>query len=155
MLLKILTDSSTVGKLYQPASDSLPTLMNVPSARRFGVSLLGRPIYREEKNDAKVSKLPIWVNRKIALAPLHFCEKLRGSDTSDPREGRGDGGALRGTTRRWSFHGSGRGRRPSASLCGNAFGMADESEIPGRCFREARRHPRAQSKRPSQNTGSK
>ena len=91
----------------------------------------------------------------LQLAPHPFCEKLRGSDTSEPREGRGDSGALRGTTRRWSFHGSGRGRRPSASLCGNAFGIADQSGIPGRCFRESRRHPRAQSKRSSQNNGSK
>ena len=91
----------------------------------------------------------------LPLAPLHFCQKLRGSDTSEPREGRGDSGALRGTTRRWSFPGSGRGRRPSASLCGNAFGIAYERGIPGRCFRESRRHPRAQSKRSSQNNGSK
>jgi hypothetical protein len=35
------------------------------------------------------------------------------------------------------------------------YGIADESGIPGRCFRESRRHPRAQSKRSSQNNGSK
>ena len=91
-----------------------------------------------------------FLQRLGRLALLHFCEKLRGSDPSESQEGRGDSGALRGTTRRWSFHGSGRGRRPSASLCGKALGIADESGIPGRCFRESRRHPRAQSKRSSQ-----
>ena len=30
------------------------------------------------------------------------------------------------------------------------FGFADENEVPGRCFRESRRRPRAQSKRSSQ-----
>ena len=39
-----------------------------------------------------------------------------------------------------------RGRRPSASLCGNAFGIADDGQDPGRCFRESRRYPRARSK---------
>ena len=86
------------------------------------------------------------VKYQMQLAPLHFCKNIKGSDTSEPRQGRGDSDALRGTTRRWSFHGSGRGRRPSASLCGNAFGIADESGIPGRCFRKSHRHPRAQSK---------
>jgi len=31
-------------------------------------------------------------------------------------------------------------------LCGKPFGFAAESEDPGRCFRKARRHPRAHSK---------
>jgi len=84
------------------------------------------------------------------LALFHFCEGIRGSEPSDPRERRGDSAALRETTRRWSFHGLGRSRRPSASLRGNPFGFADESGVPSRCFRESRRRPRAQSKPSSQ-----
>ena len=45
-------------------------------------------------------------------------------------EGRGDGVALRGTTRRWSFHGPGRGRRPSAFRCGNHFVPQMKAEFP-------------------------
>jgi hypothetical protein len=33
------------------------------------------------------------INMMKSLAPLPFCQKLRGSDTSEPREGRGDSGA--------------------------------------------------------------
>ena len=44
----------------------------------------------------------------MKLSPLvHFCENIRGLDTSKPRQGRGDSAALRGTTRPWSFHGLG------------------------------------------------
>jgi hypothetical protein len=44
------------------------------------------------------------------------------------------------------FPGMRRGRRPSASYCGNPFGFANECGIPGRGFRESRRRPRALSK---------
>ena len=32
--------------------------------------------------------------------PVHFCKNIRGSDISEPRQGRGDSAALRETTRR-------------------------------------------------------
>jgi hypothetical protein len=41
---------------------------------------------------------------------------------------------------------AGGGRRPSASLCGKTVGFAERNKNPDRCFRESRRHPRAQSK---------
>jgi hypothetical protein len=77
-------------------------------------------------------------------------KKYKGFEYLQVSAGRGDGAALRETTRRRSFHRTRRGRRPSASLCGNAFDFAEESEGPGRCFRESRRHPRAQTRLPPQ-----
>jgi len=62
---------------------------------------------------------------------------------SESRQGRGDGAALRETTRHRPFHGMRRGRRLSASPCGKPFGFTEESRVPGRCFRESRRRPRA------------
>jgi len=79
------------------------------------------------------------------LAILHFCQNIRESSLSNTGQGRGDGTAIRETTRRWSFQGMGRGLRPSASPCGNPIGSAEESGVPGRCFRESRRRPRAPS----------
>ena len=88
----------------------------------------------------------------LKLASLHFSKNIRRSDISEARPGRGNSAALRETTRRWSFHGIRRGHRPSASLCGIPFGFADESGLPGRCFRESRRRPHAQTKLLSQKT---
>jgi hypothetical protein len=79
------------------------------------------------------------------LALFQFWKNIRGSDISKLREERGDNAAPGGAPS-WSFHGSERRRRPSASVCGNLLGFADESRIPGRRFREARRRPRVQSK---------
>jgi hypothetical protein len=45
-------------------------------------------------------------------------------------EGRGDSAAFHGTTRRWSFHGLGRGRRPSASPCGNPMDSKRKAWFP-------------------------
>jgi hypothetical protein len=55
---------------------------------------------------------------------------MKGSDTSEPRPGRGDSATLRGTTRCWSFQGSGEGRRPFASLCGNPLVAPNKARFP-------------------------
>jgi len=60
--------------------------------------------------------------------------KPKESHISQLPQGRGDNAAFPETTRQWSFHGRGRGRRPSASLCGNLFGFGGESEIPAGAF---------------------
>ena len=66
----------------------------------------------------------------LRLAPLYFCKNIKGSDTLESRQGRGDSGALRGTTRHWSFQGSGEGRRPFASLCGNPLVAPNKARFP-------------------------
>ncbi len=89
--------------------------------------------------------------RQDIFCPLvHFCINIRGSYISERSQGRGGSTALRETTRPWSFHRMGGDHRPSASLCGNAFGFVGEGGIPGRCFRKTRRRPRAPSKLSSQ-----
>jgi hypothetical protein len=79
-----------------------------------------------EENSREKSK----IDKKNNLAPLHFCKNIKGSDTSESRQGRGDSGALRGTTRHWSFQGSGEGRRPFASLCGNHLVAHNKAGFP-------------------------
>ena len=80
----------------------------------------------------------------ISRQPSLF-KKHKGAEYFEVPAGHGDSNALLETTRRWSFHGRGRGRRPSAFLCGTPFGYGDESGDPDQCFRESRRHPRAPS----------
>jgi hypothetical protein len=70
----------------------------------------------------------------IILAPLHFSKSTRESDPSKFPQGHGDSAALRETTRRWSFHEMRRGRRPSASLCGNHLVSPRKAEIPAGAF---------------------
>ena len=71
---------------------------------------------------------------------------LREFNNSNAREGRGGSPALRETTRRWPFHGMGRGKDSLASPCGNPVSFTLENRNPGRCFRESRCRPRAQTK---------
>ena len=82
----------------------------------------------------------------ILACPPSLFKKHKGVKYFEVSAGHGDSAALREITRRWFFHGTRRGRRPSAFLCGIPFGFADESGDPGRCFRKSHRHPRAQSK---------
>ena len=79
------------------------------------------------------------------MPPFTF-QKNKGVKYFEVSAGHGDSAALREITRRWFFHGSRRGLRPSAFLCGIPFGFTDERVDPGRCFRKSHRHPRAQSK---------
>ena len=81
----------------------------------------------------------------LPLPPFTF-QKKKGVKCFAVSAGHGDSAALREITRRWPFHGTRRSLRPSAFLCGIPFGFNDESVDPGRCFRKAHRHPRAQSK---------
>ena len=81
----------------------------------------------------------------FALPPFTF-QKNKVVKHFEVSAGHGDSAALREITRRWSFHRTRRGLRPSAFLCGIPFGFKDESGDPGRCFRKSHRHPRAQSK---------
>jgi len=60
--------------------------------------------------------------------------KPKGTPNFAAPAGRGDSAALHETTRRWFFHRTRRGRRPSASLGGNPFGLGDESENPAGAF---------------------
>jgi hypothetical protein len=96
-----------------------------------------KSVYRSQKS-VSMSKKP--------LAPTSLFNKIKGVKYFEVSAGHGDSAALREITRRWSFHGTRRGRRPSAFLCGIPFGFNYESVDPGRCFRKAHHHPRAQSK---------
>jgi len=79
------------------------------------------------------------------LTPFIF-QKIKGVKYFEVSPGHGDRAALREIKRRWSFHRTRRGLRPSAFLCGIPFSFKDESVDPGRCFRKSHRHPRAQPK---------
>jgi hypothetical protein len=73
-----------------------------------------------------------WVARNFwkRACPLPLLKYHRGIRDFSAPAGRGDSGALRGTTRRWSFHGPGRGRRPSASLFGNPLVLQIKARFP-------------------------
>jgi hypothetical protein len=79
--------------------------------------------------------------RSLSQATFHFYKNIRGSDISKPGQGhRGQRRASR-NHKAQVFPGMRRGRRLSASRCGNPFGFSDEGRMPGRCFRKSPRRP--------------
>ena len=109
--------SNGAGLKRNPARSGTDGLFTKPSTfslkdQEFGVGGIGvpdeakktpdrpRPIAANapsspltRKSPGSPLKRPQTNTNKHKLAPLHFCQKLRGSDTSEPREGRGDSGA--------------------------------------------------------------
>ena len=70
---------------------------------------------------------------QIILQTFTF-QKHKSGEYFEVPAGHGNSAALCEITRRWSFHGTSRGHRPSAFLCGTPFVSPMKAEIPVGAF---------------------
>jgi hypothetical protein len=68
---------------------------------------------------------PFNVNQEKTLASFHFLKNTKGSSSSNPLRGAEAAARFAKTQGGGLSIGTGGGRRPSASLCGNAFDFVE------------------------------